>query len=77
MNTKLSNTLIQQLDCYVNYAHKEDDYSIQRSFYDLAFGAVQLAQRLAVADKDFELADIFGTLWLKKYKPIFEEMGVA
>lgn len=77
MNTKLLNTLNQQLDYFVNCAHREYDSSIQRSFNDLAFGAVQLARRLAIADKDFELADIFGTLWLEKYKPIFEEMGVA
>ena len=77
MNTKLFNTLSQQLDYYVNRAHKEYDFSIQRSFFDLAFGAVMFAQRLAIADEDFESANAFGTLWLEKYKPAFEEMGVA
>lgn len=77
MNTKLFSTLNQQLDYFVNCAHREHDSSIQRSFSDLAFGAVMFAQRLAVADKDFESANAFGTLWLEKYKPVFEEMGVA
>ena len=77
MNTKLLNTLSQQLDYFVNCAHREHDSSIQRSFYDLAFGAVLFAQRLAITDGDFESANAFGKLWLEKYKPAFEEMGVA
>ena len=77
MNTKLLNTLTQQLDYFVNCAHREYDSLIQRSFNDLAFGAVLFAQRLAVADEDFESANAFGTLWLEKYKPAFEEMGVV
>lgn len=77
MNTKLFNTLGEQLDYYVNRAHKEFDSSIQRSFYDLAFGAVLFAQRLAIADDDFESANAFGKLWFNKYQPAFEEMGVA
>lgn len=77
MNTKFFNTLNQQLDYFVNCAHREHDSSIQRSFFDLAFGAVMFAQRLAIADEDFESANAFGTLWLEKYKPAFEEMGVA
>lgn len=77
MNTKLLNTLSQQLDYCVNRARMENDSSIQRSFNDLAFGAVLFAQRLAVADEDFESANAFGTLWLEKYKPVFEEMGVV
>lgn len=77
MNTKLFNTLGEQLDYFVNCAHREHDSSIQRSFSDLAFGAVMFAQRLAIADEDFESANAFGKLWLDKYQPAFEEMGVA
>lgn len=77
MNMKLLDTLSQQLDYYVNRAHKELDSSIQRSFYDLAFGAVLFAQRLAIANDDFESANAFGKLWFDKYRPAFEEMGVA
>lgn len=77
MNTKLFNALSQQLDYFVNCAHREHDSLIQRSFFDLAFGAVMFAQRLAIVDGDFESANAFGTLWLEKYKPAFEEMGVV
>lgn len=76
MNTKLLNTLSQQLDYFVNCAHREHDSSIQRSFSDLAFGAVMFAQRLVIADEDFESAKAFGRLWLEKYRPAFEKMGV-
>lgn len=77
MNMKLLDTLSQQLDYCVNRVHKTLESSIQRTFYDLAFGAVLFAQRLAIADDDFESANAFGKLWFDKYQPAFEEMGVA
>ena len=48
-------------------------YTKRKSKFELA----DTGGSLYFSNEDFESANAFGTLWLEKYKPVFEEMGVA